>query len=163
MTRARVLLAPALVGCGAPPTLALCGEQQHGAVASTNLAEICASDGGPGSAYSRAHRVVKRTPLPGLQHRPHRALVPRRRGQRKPTFTYKPWPRLPRRMRSSGSPVATSVAARRRWQRRRDGSSATGAQPVPGRSGDDNPSEATDVVTRHPAVRSPSTDRALLR
>lgn len=27
-----------------------------GAVASTDLAEICASDGKPGSAYSRAHR-----------------------------------------------------------------------------------------------------------
>lgn len=29
-----------------------------GAVASTNLAEVCASDGKPGSAYSRAHRSM---------------------------------------------------------------------------------------------------------
>lgn len=36
-------------------------------IASTDQAEVCATDGLPGSAYSRAHRVVKRRPVPGHQ------------------------------------------------------------------------------------------------
>lgn len=34
-------------------------------IASTDEAEVCATDGLPGAAYSRAHRVVKRRPVPG--------------------------------------------------------------------------------------------------
>lgn len=37
-------------------------------IASTNQAEVCASDGLPGSAYSRAHRVVKRPGRAGYEH-----------------------------------------------------------------------------------------------
>jgi len=37
-------------------------------IASTDVAEVCASDGLPGSAYSRAHRVVKRAGRQGYQH-----------------------------------------------------------------------------------------------
>ena len=36
-------------------------------IASTSFAEVCATDGKPGSAYSRAHRVVPRKPVPGHQ------------------------------------------------------------------------------------------------
>jgi hypothetical protein len=36
-------------------------------IASTDVREVCATDGLPGSAYSRAHRVVKRRPVPGHQ------------------------------------------------------------------------------------------------
>ncbi len=34
-------------------------------IASTSFAEVCATDGQPGSAYSRAHRVVQRHGVPG--------------------------------------------------------------------------------------------------
>lgn len=34
-------------------------------IASTDVAEVCATDGLPGSAYSRAHRVAKRAATPG--------------------------------------------------------------------------------------------------
>lgn len=36
-------------------------------IASTDVAEVCATDGLPGSAYSRKHRVVPRKPVPGHQ------------------------------------------------------------------------------------------------
>ena len=34
-------------------------------IASTDVSEVCAEDGLPGSAYSRSHRVVKRKPVLG--------------------------------------------------------------------------------------------------
>lgn len=37
-------------------------------IASTAEAEVCATDGLPGSAYSRAHRVVKRSGRQGYEH-----------------------------------------------------------------------------------------------
>lgn len=61
------LLTAAVVVSGALIALAAAEDRPHGAVASTNIAEICATDGRPGSAYSRAHRVVKRKPVPGHQ------------------------------------------------------------------------------------------------
>ncbi len=40
-------------------------------IASTDVREVCAENGRPGSAYSRAHRVVMRRSVPGmiLDHR----------------------------------------------------------------------------------------------
>lgn len=35
-------------------------------IASTDINEVCASDGKPGSAYSRTHRVVRRQHAPGM-------------------------------------------------------------------------------------------------
>lgn len=51
----------AALACLATPALA--GDPR---IASTDTAEVCASDGRPGSAYSRQHRVVHRAPTPGL-------------------------------------------------------------------------------------------------
>jgi hypothetical protein len=36
-------------------------------IASTDERQVCATDGLPGSAWSRAHRVVARRPVPGHQ------------------------------------------------------------------------------------------------
>lgn len=36
-------------------------------IASTDVREVCATDGLPGSAYSRQHRVVARRSVPGYQ------------------------------------------------------------------------------------------------
>ncbi len=36
-------------------------------IASTDVLEVCATDGLPGSAYSRRHRVIARRPVPGYQ------------------------------------------------------------------------------------------------
>jgi|SRR5712671_4761550 len=60
----------ALVGIlavGALATLAIIAEPRDSMIASSDVNEVCATDGLPGSAYSRAHRVVARKPVPGYQ------------------------------------------------------------------------------------------------
>jgi hypothetical protein len=66
MTRLGTLALAALIAGGSAFALAQApaGDQR---IASTDVADVCATDGLPGSAYSRNHRVVKRRPVPGHQ------------------------------------------------------------------------------------------------
>jgi hypothetical protein len=63
MTRFGTALLAALVTAGS--AFALAQQPRDARIASADHAEVCATDGLPGSAYSRAHRVVKRKPVPG--------------------------------------------------------------------------------------------------
>ena len=56
-----------IVLVGTLAALAIPEPRAEGMIASTSEAEVCASDGLPGSAYSRTHRVVKRRGVPGHQ------------------------------------------------------------------------------------------------
>lgn len=51
------MLAAALCAAAGVPVFAQDAKLTPGAIASTNFNEVCASDGLPGSAYSRKHRV----------------------------------------------------------------------------------------------------------
>jgi hypothetical protein len=65
MTGLGAALLAALIAGGSAFALA---QAPHDArIASTSEAEVCATDGLPGSAYSRAHRVVRRRGVPGHQ------------------------------------------------------------------------------------------------
>lgn len=68
MTGPATALLAALVTAGTLAALAI-AEPMHRdpRIASTDVAEVCATDGRPGSAYSRAHRAVMRRPVPGHQ------------------------------------------------------------------------------------------------
>jgi len=64
---ATALLA-ALVTAGTLTALAIADTTHRDPrIASTDVAEVCATDGLPGSAYSRKHRTVMRRPVPGHQ------------------------------------------------------------------------------------------------
>ncbi len=67
MTAATSLLV-GLVLVGAIAALAAHEQDAESMIASTSEAEVCMSDGLPGSAYSRAHRVVKRRGRAGYEH-----------------------------------------------------------------------------------------------
>ena len=62
---ATAALAALVVGGSALALMA--GSSSDPRIASTSFAEVCASDGKPGSAYSRAHRVIPRKPVHGAQ------------------------------------------------------------------------------------------------
>ena len=66
MTPTATLLLAALIVGGSALALAV-AEPADPRIASTDVAEVCATDGLPGSAYSRQHRVVTRRPVPGHQ------------------------------------------------------------------------------------------------
>lgn len=66
MTRPATAILAALVAAGSLAALAIPEPRaQQSMIASTDWNEVCATDGRPGSAYSRAHRVVKRRAVPG--------------------------------------------------------------------------------------------------
>jgi hypothetical protein len=68
MTRSATAILAALVAAGSLAALAIPEPRaQQSMIASTDWNEVCATDGRPGSAYSRAHRVVKRRSVPGHQ------------------------------------------------------------------------------------------------
>ncbi len=78
MTRTATAILAALIAGGTLAAFAI-PEPRAGSpmIASTDEAEVCATDGKPGSAYSRAHRVVRRKGIPGRQwdHRVPLALA----------------------------------------------------------------------------------------
>ncbi len=71
MTRLATTILAALISGGSLAALAIGDDTikppADPRIASTDVNEICSSDGLPGSAYSRSHRVVKRRPVPGHQ------------------------------------------------------------------------------------------------
>lgn len=50
------------------PLFAAVAMAQDARIASTDPAEVCATDGLPGSSYSRAHRLVRRPGRAGYEH-----------------------------------------------------------------------------------------------
>ncbi len=66
MTRLGTLTLAALLAGGSAFAL-FAGDRGDSRIASTSFAEVCATDGKPGSAYSRSHRVVARRPVPRHQ------------------------------------------------------------------------------------------------
>ena len=71
MTRLGTFALAALIAGGSGLALAIGDDAIEPAgdprIASTDVREVCATDGLPGSAYSRSHRVVKRRGVPGHQ------------------------------------------------------------------------------------------------
>ncbi len=64
---AKTAFLAALVAIGGFAALSVADDGGSGMIASTAWNEVCASDGRPGSAYSRAHRIVARKPVRGHQ------------------------------------------------------------------------------------------------
>ncbi len=68
MTRLAAASLAALIAGGSALALSAGGSgSTDPRIASTSFAEVCATDGRLGSAYSRAHRVVPRRGVPGHQ------------------------------------------------------------------------------------------------
>jgi len=66
MNRPATAILAAFIAAGTVGALAIPEPRaQQSMIASTDWNEVCATDGRPGSAYSRAHRVVKRRAVPG--------------------------------------------------------------------------------------------------